>query len=309
MASSQQQSEQQRHSGPSTGKTSDTSSSNNPQRTTPMRSVSFDEDPVGNNPFQMQQMQQQLNQVDNGGDLSQSMHTPFTTAATSQSPGENLNSSLHSVQSRMAAQQQLAQQQMNMNNMQLQQLRQQPMTGVQPVNASVQPVQSFAFQNNVSIARNELNGSKHGLHPTTGIATSGPGQPKPLNNAMEKLCESMKRSAMTRNLVKQISSRGVTRQGSARGMVVRQNSARGMLARQNSSRGGALVMGQGSSRRLMDDSSGRSAPIRRMSSMNAKHTLQHHGRGVFRHDSQQSLNNSAHGAMGLNIDGRNMGTF
>jgi hypothetical protein len=113
----------------------------------------------------------------------------------------------------------------------------------------------------------------------------------PLSEAMEKLCESMKRSAMSRSMIKQYSGRGpMLKQGSSRGLI-----------RQNSSRGG-----------MIDDASGRGTPtgmvpIRRVS-MNAKHQLQHPVRGVYRHDSQQSLNHSNHN-INLHVDGRSMGTL
>lgn len=170
--------------------------------------------------------------------------------------------------------------------------------------------QFVSFQGNVSIAT-DMQSPKPNFPQVMGQQQNpamGQGQKAPatLNDAMEKLCESMKRSAMTRGLVKQISSRSVSRQNSARGMgsLSRQNSARGIM-RQNSARG---MMKQLSNRALMSEGSGRgNTPIRRMSS--SKHTLTHHGRGIYRHDSQQSLNSqSAHG-MNLHIDGRNVGAF
>ena len=105
-----------------------------------------------------------------------------------------------------------------------------------------------------------------------------------VNEAMEKLCESMKRSAMSRCLVKQYSSgRGVSRHGSGSLYAMRQAAGRS---------------------NAMDDSSGRSAPIRRLSS--AKHQLHHPARGVYRHDSQGA--NSTR-SVNLQIDGRNMGAL
>lgn len=103
-----------------------------------------------------------------------------------------------------------------------------------------------------------------------------------VNEAMEKLCESMKRSAMSRQMVKQYSSsRGVPRHGS----------------------GSLFALRQGTSRNnAMDDSSGRSAPIRRLSS--TKHQLHHPMRGVYRSDSSAS---NGHRSFNLQIDGRNMG--
>lgn len=121
-------------------------------------------------------------------------------------------------------------------------------------------------------------------------------QPAAINDAMEKLCESMKRSAMTRNLVKQISSGGeLSRSNSMRG-IMRQNSARASMMQQH-----------GSARNLLEDNSGRgAAPVRK--APNAKHRLVHNGRGIYRHDSQQSLtSHSAHGGMNVQIDGCNIG--
>jgi hypothetical protein len=111
------------------------------------------------------------------------------------------------------------------------------------------------------------------------------------NDAMEKLCLSMKRSAMSRTLVKQYSSgRGVSRNGSGHLNAMRQTT------------GG---------RQMMDDSSGRSngpaTPVRRLSS--AKHRLQHPSRGVYRHDSQNSLGGTSSHSVNLQFDGRNMGTM
>ena len=146
----------------------------------------------------------------------------------------------------------------------------------------------------------------------------------PLGEAMEKLCESMKRSAMSRNMVKQLSGRSLVKQGSGRQLVPRQNS--GLMVRQGSNRSlmhqgsqRSLVhqssqrslIKQGSNRSLVDDGSGRgtptAVPIRRMS--NTKHQLQHPQRGVFRHNSVQSLNSQSNHGLSLQVDGRNMGPF
>jgi hypothetical protein len=61
------------------------------------------------------------------------------------------------------------------------------------------------------------------------------GQPANVNEAMEKLCESMRRSAMSRSLVKQLSGRTLQRSHSGRG-VARSNSARMAPVRSNSGR-------------------------------------------------------------------------
>lgn len=139
-----------------------------------------------------------------------------------------------------------------------------------------------------------------------GYAPAGVEPPASLNEAMEKLCETMKRSAMSRSLVKQFSGRS----------LVKTNSARSLLGRQNS----GLLMKQRSNRNIMDDGSGResagvtaSVPIRRPSS--TKHHIHHvpPGRGVYRHDSQRSLSHSNHsvggGNVSLQIDGRTLGSL
>jgi hypothetical protein len=135
--------------------------------------------------------------------------------------------------------------------------------------------------NNVSIASN----SQSFKPPYNGLDGSQSGSSN-VNEAMEKLCESMKRSARSRSLVKQYSSgtRGVSRHGSGQLYAMRQAAGRNMNS-------------------MDDNSSGRSAPIRRHSS--AKHQMQHPVRGVYRHDSSQGPN-GAH-SLNFQIDGRNMG--
>jgi hypothetical protein len=89
-------------------------------------------------------------------------------------------------------------------------------------------------------------------------------------NVMEKLCESMRRSAMTRNLVKQYSGRQLVKQGSARSLL-----------RSNSSSSNAF---------------GHDVPNRgvvRRTSNTTKHHFHGRGGGVHRHNSQQSLNGSS----------------
>ena len=133
---------------------------------------------------------------------------------------------------------------------------------------------------NVSIA-SDSRSFKPSFNASEGVVSGSSG----VNEAMEKLCESMKRSAMSRQMVKQYSSasRGVSRHGSGSLYAMRQNASR------NSG---------------MDDSSGRSAPIRRPSS--TKHQLHHPVRGVYRNDSGAS---NGHRSYNFQIDGRNMGGF
>lgn len=151
---------------------------------------------------------------------------------------------------------------------------------------------------NVSIASDVQNSKNFSSELDLNSQSNHSQTPAPLNEAMEKLCESMKRSAMSRSLIKQYSGRGsMMKQGSSRGLM-RQNSGR--------------MMGKGGT--LMDDgSSGRgtptgSVPIRRVS-LNAKHHLQHPSRGIYRHDSQQSLNGCSNHSISLHFDGRNMGAL
>eukprot|EP00977_Amphora_coffeiformis_P007719 scaffold1690_cov182-Amphora_coffeaeformis.AAC.76 len=131
---------------------------------------------------------------------------------------------------------------------------------------------------NVSIA-SDSRSFKPSFNPMERATNGSAG----VNEAMEKLCESMKRSAMSRQMVKQYSSasRGVSRHGSGSLYAMRQASGR------NSA---------------MDDSSGRSAPIRRPSS--TKHQLHHPIRGVYRNDSGAS---NGHRSFNFQMDGRNMG--
>ena len=133
---------------------------------------------------------------------------------------------------------------------------------------------------NVSIA-SDARSFKPSFNHMDGSSMAGASN---VNEAMEKLCESMKRSAMSRSLVKQYSSgRGVSRHGSGQLYAMRQAAGH-------------------SSRNSMDDSSGRRAPVRRLSS--TKHHLQHPVRGVNRHDSAKSAHSMN---LQINMDGRYMG--
>ena len=156
------------------------------------------------------------------------------------------------------------------------------------------------FPSDLEPMQNEL-----GMQTMSGGGNSGnnPKGPVTVNDAMEKLCESMKRSAMSRTLVKQFSA-------GARG-VPRTNSAGLAMARQVSNRD---VWRSSSNRNLaIDDSSHRSTdsrpavPVRRIS--NKKHQLQ--GRGVYRHGSGHlvGVNGTGNSNLSLQIDGRNMGSL
>uniref|UniRef100_A0A8J9X243 Uncharacterized protein n=1 Tax=Phaeodactylum tricornutum TaxID=2850 RepID=A0A8J9X243_PHATR len=141
------------------------------------------------------------------------------------------------------------------------------------------------FHGNISIASNI-----QGIKSPSQMYGSSSKNPATLNEAMEKLCDSMKRSAMSRSMVKQYSGRNIGRQNSSRQLMQR----------------------QGSNRSLLDDGSGRgvngpAVPLRRMS--NTKHQVHHPGRGVHRHDSQQSLNGHSNHSISVQFDGRNTGGF
>jgi hypothetical protein len=174
---------------------------------------------------------------------------------------------------------------------------------------SFQGIQNAGVQNsgNISIASDNA---------TSKTCASGTGNTEPLNGAMEKLCESMRRSAMSRNLVKQLSGRSLVKQGSARQLLSRQNSG---LNRQGSQRGlnkqgsQRSLMKQSSQRSLMEDGSGRGTPtvaalpVRRPS--NNKHQLQHPGRGLFRHNSVHSMGGQSNHGNNPQVDGRNTGAL
>jgi hypothetical protein len=166
-----------------------------------------------------------------------------------------------------------------------------------PTNPTIQ-----SLQGNVSIAAERQspktlfngfdgNGSSASLGHTKNVADA-------MSEAMEKLSDSMRRTAMSRSMVKQFSGRSLLgKQGSLRMVVAKQRSVR-VLPNQLSDRN--LLGEHGPS------SHGRSG-IRRSSSM-VKHQLQHpaRSRSVRQLDPQQALNQSSH-SMTLNIDGRNIG--
>jgi hypothetical protein len=167
--------------------------------------------------------------------------------------------------------------------------------------------------------------------PTRSQSASSPVAPgqeiKSFNEAMEKLCESMKRSAMSRNLVKQLSGRNIVKQSSARALSLttkqgsmrslpRQGSGRFQLAKELSNHS---LHTQLSSRSLHKQLSGRNlaensgrvtptgtVPVRRMS-IDMKHRIcTSPGRGIYRQRSSGSLNGKR--AM-LQIDDSAMGIF
>ena len=173
--------------------------------------------------------------------------------------------------------------------------------------------------------------------PSSIPQVKGPnGEQRPLNvnEAMEKLCESMKRSAMSRSLVKQLSGRSLSRQGSNR-TLTKQGSSRN-LSRHNSGRNlvkqlsgrnlsransGRALQRSASGRQLLGDDGGAAIPVRRMS-QDPKHRMVGGvnlqgppGRGLYRHKSQSALmgrqkNNSTNGAGTMfRIDDNQVGMF
>jgi hypothetical protein len=152
---------------------------------------------------------------------------------------------------------------------------------------------------------------------------------KSFNEAMEKLCESMKRSAMSRNLVKQLSGRNIVKQGSSRALSLTKQSSMRSLPRQGSGRfqlakelSNRSLHTQSSSRSLHKQSSGRNLtensgrvtptatlPVRRMS-VDAKHRIcTSPGRGMYRQMSSGSLNGKRAQSTMLQIDDSAMGIF
>ena len=159
------------------------------------------------------------------------------------------------------------------------------------------------------------------------------------NDAMEKLCESMKRSAMSRNLVKGFSNHSLQKDGSSRSIgsgtqithpstsrqssgrslnVVSRNSSARSLVQQNSGR--ALVQ-QGSVRSLDDNglaTLSAAYPSQRHSSHRHSFEAKHRARrGVFRHNSSNAVHGSRprghsmnqqydDSGLGLVFDGKNM---
>ena len=168
-----------------------------------------------------------------------------------------------------------------------------------------------------------------------GMAMNG-GQGLEINEAMEKLCESMRRSAMSRSLVKQLSGRSLTQQNSARNLT-KQGSARNLtrsnsglrkqlsgrnLTKQLSGRNlqransGRSVQRTHSGRQLMGEEGGSNLPVRRLT-QDMKHRIQREsvntsqappGRGIFRHKSQSALMDNKPRTI-LQIDDNSLGIF
>lgn len=129
-------------------------------------------------------------------------------------------------------------------------------------------------------------------------AATGKNVTDAMTEAMEKLSDSMRRTAMSRSIVKQFSARSLlNKQGSVK-LIPKQRSGR-------------TLGSQLSDKNLMGEHTGSShgrgrSTVRRSSSM-VKHQLQHPGRSrSVRQLDPQSLNHSSH-SIKLNIDGRNVG--
>ncbi|CAB9502705.1 expressed unknown protein [Seminavis robusta] len=159
-----------------------------------------------------------------------------------------------------------------------------PTPSVAQLSASVQ------MRNSSSRSGGRVRGPTPKVDANGKIIANTPSDPG-INEAMEKLCESMRRSAMSRNLVKQLSGRSVQRQGSSRTLSRSNSSGTGMrkhLASHGRSMSGNLggMGGDGSGR----DTPTRTVPIRRLSG--AKHRLIGRAapgnRGAFRQNSMGS---------------------
>ncbi len=149
------------------------------------------------------------------------------------------------------------------------------------------------------------------------IGQSGQAGQVGVNEAMEKLCESMRRSAMSRSIVKQMSGRSVSRTSSGR-LLPKQQSGRG-LTRQFSgcSNSGRQIARSASGRQTTGDC-GLELPVRR-SAQDSKHRIQRDAlstsslhnprRGVFRHHSQSAAMGGSNNKTIVNIDGNSIGMF
>jgi len=104
-----------------------------------------------------------------------------------------------------------------------------------------------------------------------------------VNEAMEKLCESMRRSAMSRTLVKQLSGRSINRTPSGRS-IQRTNSGRRPLVRANS---GRQISRANSGKGLQRPGTGEIQPVRRLA-QDPKHRMTP-SRGVFRNHSTTAV--------------------
>mmetsp|Transcript_18365 Transcript_18365/g.42527 ORF Transcript_18365/g.42527 Transcript_18365/m.42527 type:complete len:457 (-) Transcript_18365:1551-2921(-) len=137
--------------------------------------------------------------------------------------------------------------------------------------------------------------------PSNNAQTPQVGDLKAYSDAMEKLCESMKRSAMSRSLVRQLSGRSLTKQGSNRSLVkqdsnrslTKQDSGRNLAALARQSSGRNLLQKQSSGRNLLQkQSSGRNLLQKQSSGRNLMQK-QHSGRNLMqRQNSGRSLQNS-----------------
>jgi hypothetical protein len=277
----------------------------------------------------MQQQQQQANVIANMAFVG-SMVMPPGSLNGPLPPG-SLNSSIHSAAGMAAFSQQQQQQQMDNNSTRSHSSVPANMQGMTPNNMAMmlqsQPMDGTALSLASSVHNNALNmntAPATTMQQPSAQVTGPDGETRTLGvgEAMEKLCESMKRSAMSRSLVKQISNRSLTQQNSARNLMkqhvqqgsvrnlVKQGSARN-LVKQGSARnlvkqGSARNLGvtrQLSGRNLIRANSGRSIQRTcsgRGPSQDPKHRMQPHtigsagtngplGRGLLRHSSQSAL--------------------
>jgi hypothetical protein len=205
------------------------------------------------------------------------------TRAASYSEGDQQRLLLQIQQMSLMQQQQQQQHQQltlpnNLSSLQNASFHESPTSNTTATTTTSREQSLFAQQRNI---QGLSPSSQHSLPLPQGIPSAQ--TPANLNDAMEKLCETMKRSAVTRNLVKQL---GVTRSNSGVGLM-RTNSG-AALKRSSSAKGSIGEMA-------------RMAPIRRPS--NSKHSIK---RGVLPQSSQHSLDGSNHL---LQVDGRTIAHF
>lgn len=122
--------------------------------------------------------------------------------------------------------------------------------------------------------------------------------------AMEKLCQTMKRSAMSRTLVKQLSGRSLVKQSSGRNLV-KQSSGRnlGVLARQASGR--SLNCDSNSSGNVSGRLTPPTVPLRKPFKDPKHRSPKAAGRGILRQNSNKSVHNSQRSS--IQIDDTNFG--
>lgn len=196
--------------------------------------------------------------------------------------------------------------------------RQNSLPGNMPTSMGMMPGQTpdmMSPGSDMDLAQMQQMFQAQGLIPGSAGQQIPHGQAQSGGLSMERLVEKMQRSAMSRNLVKQLSGRSVSRNNSGRSLN-RSQSGRG-VTRTNSKSGRSLSRAN-SGRMVQRTSSGRQLeggelPVRRLA-QDSKHRIKDAAipggvhRGVVRHKSQSAAmggNNSKT----VNIDGKTVGMF